>query len=509
VSTDPIAVDYLVVGAGSAGAAVAYQLASTGCSVLVAEAGAGYDRPEIDTLATWPLLLASDLDWAYHTVAQHRTGGRTYLWSRGKVLGGTSSINGMVWMRGAPWDFDGWANTGCTGWGHAEVTEAYRDFEDFPGGDPRFRGQGGPMRIRTMAGLNPLTEAFLSACAQRGFKQAVDLNGADADGYGPHQINAVDGVRHSSYSAFLKPIEDRKNITVRTAAMVHRLELDPAGSTVVAAHIIHKGVSQRLLVNREVVVSAGTIESPKLLMLSGIGPASQLAELDIDVRIDLPGVGENLHDHLAASVSYRAVKDAPPPGNTGLEGALYCRSDPALEHYDLQFSFIHSPTLPPDGFVEGSGFTFFGGSLPSASRGSVRLASTDPLAHPRIDPRYLTEKSDADRLVAAVEIARELASAGAFDEWRGAELAPTEGVRSKTELAEYVARTAQTFFHPVGTCKMGVGPDSVVDPLLRVRGTENLRVADASVIPDIPSANTNAAATMIGWRAGAFIRSGN
>jgi choline dehydrogenase len=244
-------------------------------------------------------------------------------------------------------------------------------------------------------------------------------------------------------------------------------------------------------------------------MLSGIGPAEQLAALGIEVRIDLPGVGQNLHDHLAASVSYRATKDVPPPNNTGLEGALFCRSVPSLEHYDLQYSFIHIPTDPPGGLVEGNGFTFFGGALPSASRGSLTLTSTDPTAHPRIDPRYLSDEADVERLIAAVEIARELASAPAFDPWRGAEIAPGDAVRSRAELRDYVARTAQTFFHPVGTCAMGVGPESVVDPSLRVHGTQNLRIADASVIPDIPSANPNATATMIGWRAGTFIRSGN
>ena len=507
MSNETTEVDYLVVGSGSAGAAVAYQLAATGCSVLVAEAGTGYTRPEIDSLAGWPLLLGSEVDWAYQTTPQSNTAGRTHLWSRGKVLGGTSSINGMVWMRGAAWDFDGWEKAGCSGWGYADVTAAHKEFEDFPGGDPVFRAQAGPMRIRTMNGLNPLTEAFLLACEQRGFRPAVDFNGADAEGFGPHQINAVDGVRWSSYRAFLEPVRGRPNVTLLTSAMVHRLELDSAGSSVTAAHIVRDGVAHRWRINREVIVSAGAIESPKLLMLSGIGPAADLTDLGIDVRIDLPGVGQNLHDHLAASVSYRATKDVPPPRNTGLEGALFCRSTPLLEQYDLQYSFIHIPTLPPDGFVEGSGFTLFGGSLPSDSRGSLSLKSADPLAHPRIDPRYLTEEADVGRLIAAVEIGREIASAPAFDDWRGEEIAPTDGLRGKDELRDYVIRTAQTFFHPVGTCKMGTGPDSVVDPLLRVHGTRNLRIADASVIPDIPSANPNATATMIGWRAGAFIRS--
>jgi choline dehydrogenase len=497
-------VDYIVIGAGSAGGAVTYQLAASGRSVLLVEAGGAQENPYVDGLATWPLLLGSDLDWGYDTVPQPRTAGRVHRWSRGRILGGTSAINGMVWMRGAPWDFDRWELDGCAGWGSEAVTRAYREFEDFPGGDPAYRTAGGPLSIRTMNHLNPLTEAFLIACEQRGYKQAVDFNGASAEGYGPHQINARDGVRQSSRRAFIDRVAGQKNICVRTDAFVTRLEFD--GSRVVAVHLLHAGQPERWTVEAEVIVSAGAIESPKLLMLSGVGPAEHLSELGIPVLVDLPGVGQNLHDHLAASTSYRAVADTPPPQNTGLEGALFCRSSDLVDRYDLQFSFIHVPTQPPDGFVEGSGFTFFGGALPSDSRGELRLASTDPTAHPIIDPRYLTEPADVDRLVAAVEIARDLVSAPAFDSWRGEEISPTDAVRSRADLEQYVARTAQTFFHPVGTCRMGIGADSVVGPDLKVRGLDNLRVADASVIPDIPSANPNAAATMIGWRAGAFAR---
>jgi choline dehydrogenase len=497
-------VDHVVVGAGSAGGAAAYQLARTGDSVLLIEAGGAYDNPAVDGLATWPLLLGSQVDWAYRTTPQAGTAGREHVWSRGRILGGTSAINGMVWMRGAPWDFDQWERAGCTGWGYADVTAAYQEFEDFPGGDAAFRETGGPMSIRTMDRLNPLTEAFFAACEQRGFKPAVDFNGADAEGYGPHQINARDGVRQSSYRAFIERIESEPNVTVVTNTLVTRLEFE--GDRVVAVHAVRAGEPERWTVNGDVIVSAGTIESPKLLMLSGVGPADHLTELGIPVLLDLPGVGQNLHDHLAASTSYRAVADTPPPNNTGLEGALFCRSRAELDRYDLQFSFIHVPTLPPGGFVEGSGFTFFGGALPSDSRGQLTLRSSDPADHPTLDPRYLTEPADVDRLVAAVEIARDLAAAPAFDQWRGEVISPLDSIRTRAELEEYVRRTAGTFFHPVGTCRMGVGDDAVVGPDLRVRAFANLRVADASVIPDIPAANPNATATMIGWRAGGFVR---
>jgi choline dehydrogenase len=244
-------------------------------------------------------------------------------------------------------------------------------------------------------------------------------------------------------------------------------------------------------------------------MLSGIGAAGELEALGLQVRVDLPGVGKNLHDHLAASVSYRSLREVPAPRNTGLEGALFTKSDPDLEHYDLQYSFIHFPTDPPNGFVEGNGFTFFGGALPSDSRGTVTLRSSDPAAHPVLDPRYLSEQSDVDRLVTAVEIARDLAAAPAFDLWRGDEIAPGPTVSTKDGLRDFVRRTAATFFHPVGTCKMGRAADplAVVGANLRVHGVENLLVADASVMPDIVSANPNAAATMIGWQAGRLAQS--
>jgi choline dehydrogenase len=500
--------DYLVIGAGSAGAAAAYRLARAGRSVTLVEAGpTAAGRANIDGLTTWATLLMSEVDWGYLTTPQPGTTGRQHLWSRGKVLGGTSSINGIVWMRGALWDFDGWAATaGSKSWSAAEVTKAFREFEDFPGGDRACRGTGGPMRIRTTVDLNPVTEAFFEACEQRGFKPVGDFNGAGGEGFGPHQLNAVDGVRQSSYRAFIEPIESLPAVRVVTDTLIHRLELDASGSRVTAVHAQRDGKVERWVVDGEVIVSAGSIESPKLLMLSGLGAASELRALGIEVQQNLPGVGKNLHDHLAASVSFRSRREVPAPKNTGLEGALFTKSDPGLEHYDLQYSFIHFPTDPPNGFIAGDGFTFFGGSLPSDSRGTLTLTSADPTAHPLLDPRYLAEQSDVDRLAAAVEIARELAAAPAFDPWRGEELAPGPSVSTKDGVRDYVRRTAGTFFHPVGTCKLGVESDdqAVVGADLRVYGVENLRVADASVMPDIVSANPNAAATMIGWRAGGF-----
>jgi len=257
----------------------------------------------------------------------------------------------------------------------------------------------------------------------------------------------------------------------------------------VAAHLVHDGGAQRVRINREVIVSAGAIESPKLLMLSGIGPAEQLAGLGIEVRIDLPGVGQNLHDHLAASVSYRATRDVPPPKNTGLEGALFCRSAPSLEHYDLQFSFIHIPTDPPGGLVEGSGFTFFGGALPSGSRGSLTLTSTDPTAYPRIDPRYLSEEADVERLIAAVEIGRELASAPAFDPWRGAEIAPTDASGARPNCGPTWHAPRRRSSTPLAPARWASDPTAWSTRRFGSTAPRTSASRTPRLIPDIPSAN--------------------
>jgi choline dehydrogenase len=288
---------------------------------------------------------------------------------------------------------------------------------------------------------------------------------------------------------------------------VRELVVDQSGSRVEEVVYDQAGKLHRVRVQEEVIVAAGAVDSPKLLMLSGIGPAQELERLGIAVRANLQGVGQNLHDHLAATVTYEATREVPPGRNQNSEAGLYCKSDPGASHYDLQFAFLHIPFVAP-GFTSGPhGFTVFGGVLKVHSRGSIALRSADPADPPLIDPAYLSEEADIQRMLVALEIGQDIASAPAFDGWRGRAVAPGPDVRSEADRRSYLAASAATYFHPVGTCKMGTGDDCVVDPQLMVHGFENLRVADASVIPEIVCANTNAPAMMIGWRVAEMISS--
>jgi choline dehydrogenase len=358
------------------------------------------------------------------------------------------------------------------------------------------------LKIRTVENVNPLTSCFLEACEQRGYKAAGDFNGRDAEGFGLHQLNAYNGERQSAAVAFLHPVQARDNLKVVTRATVRELIVNPGGSRVEEVVYEQAGTLHRVPVQEEVIVAAGAVDSPKLLMLSGIGPASDLERLGIGVRADLQGVGQNLHDHLAATVTYEATRAVPPGRNQNSEAGLYCKSDPNALHYDLQFAFLHIPFLAP-GYTHG--FTVLGGILKVLSRGSVTLRSADPADPPLIDPAYLSEEEDVRRMLVALEIGQDIASAPAFDEWRGRAVAPGPDVRSEADKRSYLAASATTYGHPVGTCKMGTQDDCVVDPRLMVRGFENLRVADASVIPEIVCANTNAPAMMIGWRVAEMI----
>jgi choline dehydrogenase len=491
--------DIVIVGAGSAGCAAAYRFSEDPeKSVLLLEAG-GRGTSAVDVPAAWPTLLGTDMDWQYRTVAQPRTANRVHLWSQGKLLGGGSSINGMVFMRGAPWDYDEWAMRGNIGWDFASVLPAFRAMEHFPHGDPELRGVGGPVRISVVTDLNPITQAFLTACSERGFQPAPDFNGADAEGYAPHQLNAWDGIRQSARETLLDPASDRPNLTVTTGAMVTRLDLDSTGR-VRAVEYVNGGRAGRAGVLGEVILAAGAIGSPKILMLSGVGPADEVSRHGIRVRIDLPGVGRNLHDHPAVPVTWESAKVAPEGRNQLIEAGLFCRSDSTLPRFDLQFACLHFP-LVPEGFTGAPhGFSICGGVLNPLSRGRLTLRSADPAELPVVDPHYLEADADMRRLVRAVRIAREIAAERAFDSWRAREIAPGPDHTSDADLRDYVAATATTYYHPTGTCKMGYEPDAVVDARLLVHGTQNLRVADASIMPSIVSGNTNAAAMMIGWR---------
>jgi choline dehydrogenase len=424
----------------------------------------------------------------------------------GKLLGGSSSVNGMLYMRGAPWDYDGWVEMGAPGWDSDTVYEVFRQMEDYPDGtDEARRGHGGPIKVERIEPTNPLTAAYLDACAECGHQRSPDFNGNEPEGYETNQLNARDGVRQDSATAFLAPQAGNENLTVHLDAQVAELIFDAAGERVVGVVATTPEGERRIAVEGEVFLAAGTIGSARLLLLAGVGPADELRAVGVEPRLDLP-VGRNLADHIGAPVAYEAAKPFPPSEYQIVEGGLYFRSDDEVPHYDMQLPFQLFPFSRPgfEQFAFEHGYTLYTGLLKPRSRGKVALRSADPTEPLHIDPAYLTDHDDVLRLVAGVRVAREIGAAAAFDEWRGREADPGPAVNTQAELEGYVRAAAGTYFHPVGTCRMGEGPDAVVDPRLKVHGLANVRVVDSAVMPDLPSGNTNLPTMMIGRRAASF-----
>jgi choline dehydrogenase-like flavoprotein len=499
--------DYVIVGAGSAGCALAARLTEDPeAKVTVLEAGGPDSAEAIHVPAAWPTLWGTEVDWAYETTPQPGSSGQVHQWPRGRVLGGSSSLNGMVYIRGNPRDWDTWAYEGCVGWDHASLLPVMKRMEDVPEGDPRFRGVGGPIQPRPAASPNPISTAFVEAARERGYPITDDFNGERFEGAGFHDLLIKDGRRTSAADTYLHPASGRPNLEVVTGAQVSRVLM--AGDRCVGVEYVRDGATQELRADAEVILCAGAIDSPAILLRSGIGPADELAGLGIEVAHELDGVGRNLHDHLLMGVLWEARQPIPPPEYNLAESSMFLRSQPSMTVPDLHFMFIHVPFhLPTYAVPEGS-WTIAVGLVRPASRGTVRLRSADLGDKPLIDPGYLTEQADVDAMVSGTRLARELAAAKALDPWRGPEALPGERVRSDAELVDFVRHAAGTYYHPVGTCRMGVGPDAVVDPQLRVRGIAGLRVADASVMPSIVSANTNTAAMIIGEKAADLVRGG-
>ena len=523
--------DYIVIGAGSAGACVAARLGEDrGKTTCVLEAGGHDTHPFIHI----PSFVAAaigreETNWRFATVPQPGMAGREIPVPRGRVLGGSGSINGMVYFRGHPTDYDDWADMGCTGWSYAEVLPYFtrtEHNEDHPASV--FHGKDGPINAKVVENPNQLNYDFMAALASLQYPKCRDFNGPDPEGYGRRQGLLRDGRRESTAKNMLRPAMARSNVHVQTDARVARIVVEDGRATGVQltdGRVIHA--------REEVILSAGTVQSPPILMLSGIGPAAHLREHGIDVVHDLPGVGGNYHDHVASPIhmetddptsygwswrtmprniahffQYLATRKGPLAGNV-FESVAFLRTDPSLDRPDVQFVFqparrLTNPKIP---FPLGHGYAISPVALYPKSRGTIRLASADPEAAPLIDPHLLEEGEDILPLIRALKIARRAFAAPSFARYDATEVAPGPAIATDEELDAYIRQTGYTVHHPVGTCRMGDPADAqtVVDPQLRVKGIVGLRVADASVMPSVIGGNTNAPSVMIGERCADFV----
>lgn len=524
--------DYIIVGAGSAGCILANRLsADPSAQVTLLEAGP-VDRHVLYRIPAgfFGLMKAGIGNWGYECVPQEGLGGRTMWFPRGKVLGGSSSINGQVLLRGNQGDFDGWAQGGASGWSYDDCLPYFKKLERHAHGDTEHHGGSGLIGVTTappVEQMSPMGRAWFRAAEQANYPVNDDLNGASQEGIGRPDANFSEGVRQSTSSTYLAAAAGRPNLRVITGAQATRVVIK--GGRATGMEFIRKGHRETLETRGEIILAGGTVNSPQLLQLSGIGAPALLKKHGIQVINELPGVGENLQDHAsvmikqemtlpysalpytkplratAALIQYALFKSGPTLSN-GLETMAFLKTRPELEYPDVQFHFLN--LLYEDHgrkVIQRHGFMASANVSRPWSRGSISIASQDPLAAPLIDPNYFGDPEDFRTARAALRIARELIAKPAFDEFRGPEYAPGAAMQSDEDLDDYIRRTANSIYHPVGTCKMGVDAMAVVDPQLRVHGIEHLRVVDASIMPTIVSANTNAAAMMIAERAADLI----
>ena len=496
--------DYVVVGAGTAGCVVAARLSQdANARVLLLEAGGPQRTRAMTVPNAWPDNLGSTADWANVTTGQVEAGPVAF--PRGRVLGGSGAINAMVHVRGHRAVYDGWAASGAPGWGFSDLLPCFRRSEAAVGRDPALRGIAGPVRVGAVPDndRHPVAIAFADALQEAGCQVTDDLSGANQEGVAWVDLAIADGERVSPADAYLRPVLSRLNLTVATGCLVTRLHVEHGVCTGVS--YLRQGAPARARVGGEVIVCAGAVGSPQLLMLSGIGPADRLRALGIDPVADIPAVGENLQDHPIAMASY--ALPAPRSSSRYNHGEVYAalRSSRAGAYPDLHLFPILLPLAPARRQPPAAGFALVAAVVAPDSRGSVRLASADPHAAPLIDPGFLGEPRDNSRLEEGLALVREAAATagfaglGAREVWAGADVRTSAGLRS------YIRRTVGSYYHPAGTCRMGGGADAVVDTQLRVRGVAGLRVADASVMPSVPNAHPHATVLAIAERAAELI----
>jgi choline dehydrogenase len=525
--------DYVIVGAGSAGCVLASRLSENpDARVLLLEAGPPDTADELHLPAAVNLLFKTAYDWDYQTTPQDRAGGRRIYWPRGKVVGGSSSINAMIYIRGSRHDYDSWRDEyGCEGWGYTDLLPYFLRAESNSRGASAYHGASGPLSVMDLKYRSSLTGDFVAAARACGLPANDDFNGPGQDGVGYYQVTQKAGRRWSSADAYLHPAAGRPNLTVCTDALVTGVEIE--GGRATGVRYLRRGVEELATAGSEVILSAGAVGSPQLLMLSGVGPADHLREHDVTVLADSPGVGSNLSDHPIVTAMWSAPKvrslwEKAGPRNLArwqlshsgpltsniAEAGGFTRTDPALQAPDIQWHVLPVP-YENGGLADPSSraLSVLITLVSVGSRGKIRLRSADPRHKPSIDPSYLSDLADFDPLVKAVGMVREFAAAKPLSKRLSSVITPGEDVRSEADIREWIRGSLSTIYHPVGTCAMGGDSrvavsklTSVVDTDLRVRGIDGLRVVDASVMPTVPRGNTNAPTIAIAERAADLIQ---